>query len=406
MRRSISILGVFALIGCQGNGPPVTLEEISGFLGANADSVHLSTGGTNGVVLSPALQGRIMTARVGEVQSTGYVPFQTIAEGETHEHFNNFGGLDRFWIGPEAGQFGIYFPPGSSELTRDNWQVPADFDTGEFAPIEVSKKSATMTRNMTVTNLKGVEFQVKVERTAGILDESTLATELGVSLPEGVSYVGCYSDNKMTNTGDHDWDPAKGLLGIWILGMFNATDRSAVIAPFNVGEESALGPAFNDEYFGKVSKDTPNRLKIVDNAVIFRGDARKVGKFGLNQRRTKGIAGSYDFGKNLLTVVRFSVPETPERYGNSTWDVEQAEPYAGDVFQSYNNGDDTKPGEVAGDAFYEIESASPVRPLKRGESIEHRHATHHFQGSPEKLAALAKELLGVDLAKVKAAMGW
>ncbi len=406
MRRPLSLLATLALAGCHIDPPPRTLEEISGFLAAHADCTVLSTNGTSSVLVSPRLQGRILTARVGDVASTGYVPFQSIAEGETHEHFNNFGGVDRFWIGPEAGQFGIYFPPGARELTRDNWQVPAAFDKGALTPLAVTAGSVTMSRDMKVTNLEGVEFSVKVERTTGILDEGTLATELGVSLPEGVSYIGCYSDNKMTNNGDRDWDPASGLIGIWILGMFNASDRCAVIAPFNVGEESALGPAFNDEYFGKVSEDTPDRLRVVDNAVIFRGDARKVGKFGLNQRRTKGIAGSYDFGKSLLTIVRFSVPETPERYGNSTWQVEQAEPYSGDALQVYNNGDDTQPGEIAADAFYEIESASPVRPLRRGEAIEHRHATHHFQGPPGEMATLAKELLNVDLAKVKTAMGW
>jgi len=73
------------------------------------------------------------------------------------------------------------------------------------------------------------------------------------------------------------------------------------------------------------------------------------GSLGLSQQRTTGLAGSFDFGKDLLTIIRFSVPETMERYGNSSWEVNQEAPYAGDVFQSYNNGNNDKPTEVAAD---------------------------------------------------------
>ena len=391
--------------GCRFLSSSQSFDAVQSELTKLAGATRLEGDVGSAVLVSPKLQGRIMTMRVGSGESTGFVPLKTIGEGETHDHFNNFGGLDRFWIGPEAGQYGVYFPPGAKEFTRDNWQVPADFDRGIFAPSAVSDDAVTMSRDMIVTNLGGVEFQVRVERTVGVLKAADLSKELGVSLPEGVAYAGCYSANRMTNIGARSWDPESGLIGIWILGMFAASDEAVVIAPFHAGDDKDLGPAFNDEYFGKVSVDTPDRLKVVDNAVLFKGDARKVGKFGLSQKRTKGVAGSFDFGKNLLTVVEFTLPETPERYGNSTWVNPQPDPYGGDAFQSYNNGDDTKPGEVAGDDFYELESASPVRALKSGESIDHRHATHQFQGSREAMAVLAKSLLGVDLQKVQESMG-
>jgi hypothetical protein len=49
-------------------------------------------------------QGRIFTMQVGSVESTGLVNLDAIRAGETSTQFNNFGGLDRFWLGPEAGQ--------------------------------------------------------------------------------------------------------------------------------------------------------------------------------------------------------------------------------------------------------------------------------------------------------------
>ena len=406
MKYQTSCLLVFCgvlstLGGCLSNSKG--FDEIRIFLDRNADSIVLEGENGSKLLVSPRLQGRIMTAKVGKVESTGLVPLETIEEGETHEHFNNFGGIDRFWIGPEAGQYGVYFPPGAKELTRNNWQVPASFDKGAFTVTEKNTGRIRLQKEMEVTNLRGVAFKTMVTREIGLIPSDALDTELGIELPSEISYLGCYSDNQLQNTGEADWDPAAGLIGIWILSMFNASDQAAVIAPFKTSGDQSK-PAYNDEYFGKVSKDTPERLKVVDQAVIFRGDARKVGKFGISQERTTGLAGSFDFGKNLLTVVRFSVPQTMERYGNSTWHVDQEDPYSGDAFQSYNNGDNEKPGEVASDAFYEIESASPVRALRKGESIRHRHAIYHFQGPREELEKLGSKLLGVSLKKIEEAM--
>ena len=54
-----------------------------------------------------------------------------------------------------------------------------------------------------------------------------------------------------------------------------------------------------------------------------------------------------DFGKNLLTIIKFDVPPSPERYGNATWVEEQPQPYGGDAFFSYNNGVADHPGDLA-----------------------------------------------------------
>jgi hypothetical protein len=325
-----------------------------------------------------------------------------IDAGEVDPHFNNFGGADRFWLGPESGQFGLYFPPGAA-LTRQTWRVPDAFDRGPFKVVRQEEGKIVFTRDMTVSNYVGQKFTVHTEREIGILGAAALPSELGVELPVGVSYGGAYSLNLIANDGEDRWNSEKGLVGIWILGQFNASETAVVIAPFREGDPMEIGPQFNDDYFGRVSVLTPKRLKVLGNAVLFRADARWVGKFGIGQRRTTGVAGAMDFAKNLLTIVKFDVPPSPERYGNATWVKEQAHPYGGDAFFSYNNGAD-RPGDVAEAAFFELESASPVQPLGPGESIRHRHATHHFQGDFDELAALARRILGVDLAAVRETM--
>ena len=40
---------------------------------------------------------------------------------------NVFGGEDRFWLGPEGGQYALYFKPGDP-FDLDHWQVPDAFD--------------------------------------------------------------------------------------------------------------------------------------------------------------------------------------------------------------------------------------------------------------------------------------
>ena len=102
--------------------------------------------------------------------------------------------------------------------------------------------------------------------------------------------------------------------------------------------------------------------------------------------------------------MKFDVPRNPELYANSSWVKVQPDPYKGEALQSYNQGVEGKPGELPEAPFYELESTSPVRPLAPGESLRHRHATHHFQGDPETLKEIARKLLGVDIEEVRKVM--
>ena len=104
-------------------------EELSRFVAARADAVILEGDDGSRALLSPRLQGRLLTVKVGAVESTGFVNTRAIERGEADPQFNNFGGADRFWIYPEAGQFGLYFDPGA-ELDRKVWRVPPDLDRG------------------------------------------------------------------------------------------------------------------------------------------------------------------------------------------------------------------------------------------------------------------------------------
>ena len=195
---------------------------------------------------------------------------------------------------------------------------------------------------------------------------------------------------------------AKGLPSIWILGMMNSGPETVVVVPYRPGEESALGPVVKSDYFGAVP---PERLKIIPQAILFRADNNWRSKIGVSQRRARSTLGSIDFRNHVLTLVRFNMPEDPTKrlYMNNMWGGPHADPYTGDVVNSYNDGP-PEPGKNGLGAFYEIESLSPAEELQPGESLEHRHATIHVQADLPTLVTLAKNVLGVDLGDVRREM--
>ncbi len=91
---------------------PITFGGDLAFLGQHTDVVVLSeSAGGARVVVSPALQGRVLTSTAGGSSdiSFGWINRELIASGKTVEHTNAYGGEDRFWIGPEGGQFSVFF---------------------------------------------------------------------------------------------------------------------------------------------------------------------------------------------------------------------------------------------------------------------------------------------------------
>ena len=217
----------------------------------------------------------------------------------------------------------------------------------------------------------------------------------------GVKTVAYETVNQFTNRGA-PMSKAKGLLAIWILGMLNAGPEAVTILPYKPGSEAELGPIVRSDYFGSVP---PDRLKILPQAVLFRGDANFRSKLGISQRREE-VLGAIDFQNGVLTLVTFSMPDDPTQhlYPNSAWQVPQKEPYRGDVVNAYNDGPNDTGGQMG--KFLELESVSPAKELATGESLSHRSTTLHVQADRDTLALLAREVLGVELDAVREQMLW
>ncbi len=85
------------------------------FLKEHKKPLELQNGDAR-VLISPEYQGRVMTSSANGENglSFGWINYDLIASGEIKNHINAVGGEERFWLGPEGGQFSIYFKPGTT----------------------------------------------------------------------------------------------------------------------------------------------------------------------------------------------------------------------------------------------------------------------------------------------------
>lgn len=371
-------------------GPvPGTFGYDVAFLKKHKEVIVLESKQTSAkVVLVKDYQGRVMTSSASgdEGTSYGWINYKLIESGEVKPHINPVGGEDRFWLGPEGGQFALYFRKGDP-FDFDHWQTPALIDTETFDLVSADSTQATFSKSSTLTNYAGFTFSLNIQRQIRLMGAGEVEAEFDVT-PSNLKSVAFQSINSITNTGPEDWSRKNGLPSIWILGMFNPSDETVVIVPY---EKSADPSLVTDNYFGKIPAD---RISKTETRVLLRGDGKYRGKIGIAPAITKNIVGSYDAGKHILTLVKFDVDKTGA-YVNSKWET-QKEPFKGDAVNSYNDGPLADGSQLG--PFYELESSSPARELKKGETLTHRHMTLHLEGNEKELNAVAEKILGVSLA--------
>jgi hypothetical protein len=352
-----------------------------------------SADGMSKILLSSKYQGRVMTSTAMGDSGTsfGWLNYDLIAAKEKRKQFNPLGGEERFWLGPEGGQYSIYFKKNDS-FNIAHWQVPSFIDTDAYKIVRADKAAAVFSAAASFTNYSGTHFSITIERKISLLTKEDLQYTLKTNIPDSIRFVGFETVNTITNTGTADWTKDKGLLSVWLLGMFTPGPETKVIIPFHAIPNAKK--YITSDYFGKIPA---TRLQVTDSVLYFTCDGKYRSKIGLSPLIAKPIAGAFDFKKNVLTIV---IPQVDKNgsYVNSKWEL-QKEPYKGDVINSYNDGplaDGTQMGP-----FLEIESSSAAMALKKAEQGIYRQTTCHFQGDYKALQLLAKQLLGVDLNAIK-----
>jgi hypothetical protein len=377
-----------------------TFGDDTAFLKGHTEVIVLKDKkGAAKVAVVPAWQGRVMTSGAeGDAGfSYGWINRELIASGKRLPQMNAFGGEDRFWMGPEGGQFSIFFDKGV-KFEFANWHTPAIFDTLPFKVMSTSSDKAVFGATFALTNYSGTIFEVAVKRDVYLLDAAATWQRLGVPPLKGVSLVAYETENRITNAGKDAWKKETGLLSIWILGMFNPSPSATIVAPIKSGPESELGAKVTSDYFGSIPAD---RLAVRDDVVFLAADGKFRSKIGLNPRRSKAVLGSYDADNRVLTIMQFTQPAGVTDYVNSLWKL-QDNPFGGDAANSYNDGPAT-PGAKPMGPFYELESSSPAAALAPGKSLSHVHRTIHLSGPESALDSVARATLGVSLEEIKSA---
>ncbi|HUU38418.1 MAG TPA: DUF6786 family protein [Candidatus Desulfaltia sp.] len=401
--RSIiwSVLLIAALLAACGKTPKagegILFQDDVAFLQAHTRAVVLSgQDGLARVVVSPDLQGRVMTSTAAGAEgfSFGWINREFIASGQNNLHMNAFGGEDRFWLGPEGGQFSIFFKK-DDPFDLEHWFTPPPINEGAYDVIAEEDDRIHFREAMHLVNFSGTEFDLELNRVVRLLGKDEVGA-LGMPVPGSVKMVAFASENVITNTGMEPWTRERGMLSIWTLGMFNPSPETIIVIPFKEGPEEEIGSVVNDSYFGKVPTD---RLIVGDGVLFFRGDGRYRSKIGISPRRAKPFAGSYDAANGVLTIVHLTIPDGATAYVNSMWEI-QDDPFGGDVVNSYNDGPPA-PGAKPLGPFYELESSSPAAALAPGETLTHVHTTIHFQGEKAALDEIARKIFSVGIEEIE-----
>ncbi len=376
-----------------------TFQEDVDFLKKYIDVIVLQDAGGNGkIAVSAALQGRVMTSTSegNDGLSYGWINKELFISGDTSEHMNAYGGEDRFWLGPEGGQFSIYFSKGN-KFNLDNWHVPQVIDLDTYKVASSTQGEAVFTKEAELTNYSGTTFKIGINRTVKIIEKQNALNRLGLDSAADVSLVAFESINELINIGSEPWTKESGLLSIWILGMFNPSPAATIIVPYQ-GSETSLRSIVNDAYFGQVPD---SRLKLAGKTVLFKADGEYRSKIGLTPENAPEWLGSYDSNNNILTVVKYTKPANVTDYVNSLWEI-QKDPYKGDAINAYNDGPPA-PGAKPLGPFYELETSSPAAALKPKESFVHVHATFHIKGLHQQLDPIVKKLFSVSIDEINGA---
>lgn len=345
--------------------------------------------GDSRLILIPEYQGRVMTTTSSGMHgnSYGWINYELIASSKILENFNPYGGEERIWLGPEGGQFSLYFEKGAS-FKNGKWIVPAPFDREPFSIENKDTNCVTLGRNIKLENYSGTLFDTKIIRKVTLLSNSQIAELLDIRYDKSVKAVAFQSENRLKNTGISGWNKENGALSIWMLTMFNASPDVTVILPYRKGD---YGRIVKDDYLVNIPE---GRLKIGENAVFFKTDGEFRSKIGISPQRALPYIGSYDRKNKILTILEFSLPPEITEYVNSSLEI-QENPFNGDVINSYNDGPG-KDGSQMG-LYYELETSSPAAFLKPGEEIIHTQRIFHFEGNEMDLNVLSKTILKVSL---------
>jgi len=362
------------------------------------------TRGDRKVVCAPGLVGRVMSstfdARNG--QALGWIGTKAIQDGAVDPTFNNFGGEERLWFGPEGGQFGLHFAGWPQNMT--NYRVPpcASSLAYQVTAISQDRSFLVMEADVSMTNLAHTTFKLHVKRIIHVLTTCPYLLDC----ENRTEAIGFQSETLVTNISDKMIEPESGLICCWTLGQFPNANGRVVAVPFQTGNVTQLGEPVRFDYCKDLCVGglfPSERWRLGRNHALFLSDGKCRTKIAVSPLRATGRLGSVDFDAGELLINDFDVfPELP--YAASYWKhLSSEEILDGEALSCYIDGPDENGGR-AGDC-YELETLSPALSLRPGDTFLHRNRVTHIRGPRKSIEAIALRFLHTNIAEVTQAAG-
>ena len=186
------------------------------------------------VIVSAKYQAKVFTSTANGLEgaSLGFVNYKVFDANVIDEHMNGYGGENRFWLGPEGGQYSVFFQPGTEQVF-DNWYTPKPIDIEPWDVVASDTKSVVMKKEMEVANYAGSRFLLNVDRKVSLMEPADAARALGITTAPALNMVAYQTENAITNLNDFEWTTETGTICIWILDMFNPAPKAVTFIPFN-----------------------------------------------------------------------------------------------------------------------------------------------------------------------------
>lgn len=350
------------------------------------------------VLVSPQMVGRVMVSTMHGLRGDilGWVNRPAVEAGPNDPNFNNYGGEERIWLGPDGTQRGLFFK--DTDFTWESFRIPQPMSVQPFETLGVSAdgKSVAMRTRWEPHNLMGTAFRVEIRRTVSILEACPYANEFGAD----VDFVGFQSDNTVINVSDRPILRETGPLTVWLLGHYLPHKRCIVIVPFQPGPEAKLGPPLRDEFvkFFCIGSKVPANLRWYGNDyALIKADCATRCKFGIGRPRAIGRSGSMDLDTNELVIVDNDFyPEMD--YATNYW-RKADDLFDGDAVNICIDGPAGEEGPVFSEPdnmAYEIENVSPALFLHPGQSYVSRARTFRLRGKQEAIDAICRRFLRAE----------
>jgi len=385
MKRLVLIF-LITVLGCD-NQKKTSYKSIIAPIAKKVMVIELLSDNKKGrIAISPEIQGKVLTSTYNGLKgdSNGWINKEAIKGKELD--IAEIGGEERLWFGPLGSQHSFYFQQ-LKPFDGENWLVPPSLSTEPYLLKKFISKEVLLSKQMTLTNFIGTEFNFEVLRKIRLLEQEEIERNLSIQIKRNVDYVAYESLNSIQNKDDKPWKKETGLVSVWNLNMFEGSDETVVIIPLI--NEASLDKIY--KYLGPLDK---SRLQLKKNSLLFKADGKYRTKIGVPHDMAPKIYGSYSRDKNRLTIIQYR--KTIEKdYTNSDVSIQET-PYKGEIIPIYNDGTmDYSPTTKT--SFFELETTSASVELWPNKYVTHYHRVYHFSGEETELNTISEQLLGIRL---------